>query len=76
MDRVFNRLETKFVGRSVNVTAARAAARQPHREAVMVTVVPIDFPGISPGRGQFSPCRVLSEFPPQITRVPATCRAL
>src|SRR5439155_6638883 len=35
---VLDGLETKFVGRAVDTAAAHAAARQPHREAVVVVV--------------------------------------
>lgn len=46
VDRVFYRLETKIIGRAVNISSAHTATRQPHCEAVMIVIATVDFAGI------------------------------
>ena len=53
MNRFVFGLETKFVGRAINRAALDAAARHPHREAVMIVVAPVLLARIGSGRWQF-----------------------
>jgi len=51
VDRIFDRLESKIIGRAVNISATDAATRQPHRETVMIMIATIDLPGVCAGSG-------------------------
>ena len=46
VDFVFDRLEAKFIGRSVNKASFHASAGQPRRETIVVMVAAIDFPRV------------------------------
>src|SRR3974377_733022 len=47
---VFGRFKSEFIGRPMNVAAARAAAGQPHAESVMIVITAIDFSGVGARR--------------------------
>ena len=51
MDRIFDRFETEFVGRAVNVATFDAGAGHPRRESVVVVIAPVAFRDADAGFG-------------------------
>src|SRR5438045_9449800 len=62
MDFFLDRLETEFIGRTVNIPAADTTTRQPHGEPVMVVIAAVALAGIRAGCGQLDGWRA-AKFP-------------
>src|ERR1051325_7765437 len=46
MNGILNRLETKFIGCAMDISAEHAATREPHAEAVMIMMASVNFSGV------------------------------
>src|SRR5690242_16808919 len=53
MDGIFRRFEAELVGGAVNITAADSSACQPHCEAMMIMIAPINLSGVRARSRQF-----------------------
>ncbi len=68
VDFVFDGLEAEFVRGAMDVSAARAAAGQPHGEAVVVVIAAVDLAGVRSGCRQFHGRRAAELTPPDHQR--------